>query len=99
MAFVSNSQDIFFLVLALCVLWLTVLSAWLLYHIISIARHLNQTAKNIKQKMQSLEGVMTLFKNKFTNSTTYITLIASAIAKLITMLTANRPTTKKNQRS
>ncbi len=94
----STSQDILLLIIAICVLWLTIVSAWLLYHLISVARYINQTVKNLKEKVQSAEGVMTFFKNKITTNTTYLTLIATAIAKLITIMSSQTKNSRKSKR-
>lgn len=53
MQLISNSQDILFLVLALCALWLTAFLAWFLYYAIMTFKQTYQVVHKLKEKITS----------------------------------------------
>lgn len=98
MAFISTSQDIFFLVLAFCVLWITVLLAWLLYYVISMVRDMHRTIARVKQTLQAVEETITMVKEKFNGSASYVTGLATTLAKLVASLASSKISSRKNKR-
>lgn len=97
MQFISNSQDILFIVLAFCVLWLTAFLAWLLYYAIMTIRQGYQVVKKIKEKIDAVDEVITLVKDKISTSASYVGLIVAGVKKIIDLLGKNREE-KKSRR-
>lgn len=97
MPFISNSQDIFFLVLAFCVLWITVLLAWLLYYVISMVRDVHRTIARVKQTLQAVEDTMSMLKEKFNGSASYITGLATTLAKVVGTVVSSKNSGRKSK--
>ena len=82
MDYVSSSQDIFFLVLAFCALWLTIFLTWVLYYVINAVRQVNLVVRQAKAKLDAVEEIFHLIKDKVTSSATYLNLLMSGIGKV-----------------
>ena len=89
MNFISSSQDIFFLVLAFCILWLTIFFAWLMYYAIGAVRQIYQTVSHLKKKLDLIDEVVNIIKEKFNSGASYLNFIVSGIGKLVTLLSNN----------
>ncbi len=50
-----TAKDIFYLVLSLCILWITSFTCWLLYYAIAMARDLRRLKKNVEEKFVAIE--------------------------------------------
>lgn len=97
MQFISNSQDILFLALAFCALWLTAFLIWLLWYVIMSAKQGYEVIKNIKNKIDLVEEVITLLKDKLTSSASYLSLIIGGVKKIADLLGENKESKKKKK--
>lgn len=95
MNLISNSQDILFLVLAFCVLWLTAFLAWFLYYGIMSVRQIYQAVKQIKTKIDAVDEIITMVREKISASTSYLTLIVAGVRKVIDLLGSGKSDKKK----
>jgi hypothetical protein len=82
MELVSNSRDILFLVLAFCILWVTIFLTWILYYVVNAVRQVNLVVKSAKAKLDAVEEIFSLIKEKITSSSTYLNLLMSGIGKV-----------------
>jgi len=60
----ETSQDLFYLVLAFCVLWLTVFLCWALYYMIRMLKQTNQFLEDVKQKIERVSSLFGFLKSK-----------------------------------
>ena len=98
MNFISTSQDIFFLVLAFCILWLTIFLAWMLYYAIGAAKQIYETINQLKRKLNAIDELVTLIKEKFNSGASYLTFIVSGLGKLVTLLSQKPKSSEKSKR-
>ncbi len=82
MDIINSSQDIFYLVLAFCVLWFTVLITWLMYYAINAVRNIYDAIQSVKRKIDAIDDVITLVKTKITSSFSYFGLAMSGLKKM-----------------
>lgn len=99
MNFISTSQDIFFLVLAFCILWLTIFFAWMMYYAIIASKQIYEMINQFKKKLNAIDELITMIKEKFSSGTSYLSFIVTGIGKLITLLSNKEKLGKKNKRS
>lgn len=85
MDLINSSQDIFYLVLAFCVLWFTVLITWLMYYAISAVRNVYDTIRSIKHKVDAVDEIIDLVKSKIGSSFSYFGLAMSGLKKAAEM--------------
>lgn len=60
----ETSKDLFYIVLAFCVLWLTVFLCWALYYFIRMLKQMSEVMKDIKDRIERVSNVMNFLKSK-----------------------------------
>ncbi len=86
MDFINSSQDIFFLVLAFCILWLTIFLAWIMYYGIQTVRSLYEMVSQVKRKIEAVDEIIHLVKSKISISASYVPLLISAVKKVVELI-------------
>ncbi|QQS60556.1 hypothetical protein IPN41_01070 [Candidatus Falkowbacteria bacterium] len=97
MNFISTSQDIFFLVLAFCILWLTIFFAWMMYYAIAASKQIYEMINQFKKKLNAIDDLITMIKEKFNSSASYLSFIVSGVGKLVTLLSKKETPNKKSK--
>lgn len=82
MDLINSSQDIFYLVLAFCVLWFTVLITWLMYYAINAVRNIYDAIQSVKRKIDAVDEVINLVKGKISSSFSYFGIAMSGLKKM-----------------
>lgn len=98
MNFISSSQDIFFLVLAFCILWLTIFLAWMMYYAIAAVKQIYEVINQLKKKLNTIDELVMFIKEKFSSSASYLSFIVSGLGKLVTLLSNKSSSPKKSKR-
>lgn len=98
MNFISSSQDIFFLVLAFCILWITIFLAWMMYYTIAAVKQIYEMIDQFKKKLNAVDELLVLIKEKFNSGASYLSFIVSGVGKLVTLLSNKETPTKKSKR-
>lgn len=98
MNFISSSQDIFFLVLAFCILWLTIFLAWMMYYAIAAIKQVYEMISQFKKKLNAIDELIIMIKEKFNSSASYLSFIVTGIGKLVTLLSNKETSSKKSKR-
>lgn len=80
---IETSKDLLFVVLAFCVLWLTVFLSWLLYYVIAIVRDAESLVKQMKHAVEKVDSLAHAVHEKMERSAASMTLIATAVKDLI----------------
>lgn len=65
---IETSQDLFYLVLAFCVLWLTIFLCWFIYYLIATIRRWYETIDRISNFFESLHHLIEKGKNTVEHS-------------------------------
>lgn len=97
MDIINSSQDIFFLVLSFCILWLTIFLAWIMYYGIQTVRQLYDMVSSLKRKLDAVDEIIRLVKSKISVSASYLTLLVSGVKKVVELLgdKEEKPSKKK----
>jgi hypothetical protein len=80
---ITTSQDLLFVVLAFCAIWLTVFLSWFLYYLIAILRDTEKVIHAIKCAVEKIDELAHVAQAKFERSAASVTLIAQALKELI----------------
>jgi len=101
----QTSQDIFFVVLSFCVLWLTIFLCWLLYYLIMILKKskatvdiVYSTASSIQEKIEHVGKVIDLVKDKLENTSSYFGLILDNVVRLVGLFERNKTEKKEKKK-
>jgi hypothetical protein len=65
----ETSQDLFYVVLAFCILWFTVFMCWALYYFIKMLKQTNELLEDIKHRITQASNVFTFLKSKMFTET------------------------------
>lgn len=79
----KNSLDLLYIIIAFCVLWLTIFTSWWLFYIIMIMRRAYQITNSIKKKLKILDDLTKSAKDRLENTALYINLAAEGISKIV----------------
>jgi hypothetical protein len=81
--FIETSKDLLYVVLAFCVLWLTVFLSWLLYYVIAIVRDAESLLHQVKGAVEKVDSLAHAVHEKMERSAASFSLIASAVKELV----------------
>lgn len=79
----ETSLDLLYIVIAFCILWLTIFTCWWLFYIVMIIRRVYQITKTIKEKLKLIDELTQNAKNKLEHASMYIDLAAQGIGKIV----------------
>lgn len=94
----ETSKDILYIILAFCVLWLTIFLSWLLFYTISILRNLRWFIKGAKENVASVLKNIDAIKEKVERSVSHLGFIAEAAKNLLSYLLENRIKKRKKKK-
>ncbi|NCO79898.1 hypothetical protein GW884_01275 [Candidatus Falkowbacteria bacterium] len=86
MGLISDSRDLLNIVLAFCILWLTIFIVWFIYYLAMIMRQLYQMTKEIRQRINRVDEVIKVLKDKIDHSASYLLLIGEGVKKLVEVI-------------
>ncbi len=76
----ETSKDFLFIILAFCILWITIFVSWILYYIIRIFKNTSNVISKVQETVEKLDEVIDRFKNKVEKSTSGL-MILGELAK------------------
>jgi hypothetical protein len=79
----SDSKDILFLTIAICVAAFTVFSCWGLFYIVGGLRNFFKIAQDIRDVFKKIEGTIDEIRSKIGQSASYVFLIGEALKKVM----------------
>ena len=94
----ETSQDLLYIVIAFCVLWLTVFLCWMIYYVAMLLKQAYDLTRSFKEKLEKVEGLIDLIKNKLEASSSHLTLVAEGVGQLVKYLTEQRSTKTKTSK-
>lgn len=86
MYLIESSNDVLYLVISFCVLWLTIFLAWLIYYLAMITRQVYQITKEMRERARKIDDIIKNFREKVEHSASYLVLISEGIKKLVEMV-------------
>ena len=80
---IETSKDILYIVLAFCVLWLTIFMSWLLYYFIGMARSMYRIVKGASDTIKKADDLIKTIKEKVEHSASYFVIAAEALKEVV----------------
>ncbi len=80
--FIETSKDLLFVVIAFCILWVTIFICWILYYLIRTTKRINDTVKSAKDKIDRVGEVIDLLKKKINEGASYVGAMVEGVIKL-----------------
>jgi len=79
----ETSKDLLYIILAFCILWFTAFVCWALYYIISVMRSVAKITDSAKKKMQMVDDILKLVKDKLDKGSNHMSILADSAIKLV----------------
>ncbi|KKR21310.1 MAG: hypothetical protein UT48_C0010G0058 [Parcubacteria group bacterium GW2011_GWE2_39_37] len=95
MYLIQDSRDLLNIVLAFCILWLTIFIAWFIYYVAMLMREAFKMTREMHERINKVDDLIVAFKDKIEHSTSYLLLIGEGVKKLVEMA---RSYSKKNSK-
>lgn len=89
---IASSKDLLFLVLAFCVLWVTIFLCWALYYLIAILRDAKWTVQETREKVEMIGRLIDTIQEKIHSSGTYFGLATRAMMQFVEHMQKRRGT-------
>jgi uncharacterized protein YoxC len=86
----ETSKDILFLVIAFCVLWLTVFLCWMLYYIMRILKNANQIVEEFRTRLQILTEAIDYLRGKVENIHSLLNVAGGGMASAVKNMMASK---------
>ena len=86
----STSQDLLYLVSALCLLWFTVFLCWVLYQAARTLRNANKIIENVSDKLELISGAIEFIRRKVDHVSGTMGTITSLVAGMLEKMVASK---------
>ena len=73
--FISTSQELFYFVAAICLVWVSGFLCWALFEIARLFRQGNEVVEDTREKVEALEDAVTGAVEKLTNVSSYLNVL------------------------
>lgn len=80
---VETSKDILYLVIAFCVLWVTVFLCWMFYYVTRILKNANQIVEEFRSRLQILTEAINYVRGKVENIHSLLNLAGGEVAGMV----------------
>jgi uncharacterized membrane-anchored protein YhcB (DUF1043 family) len=78
----ETSQDIWWLVFAFVTLWVGVFIGWSIFYLTMILRDMKKITGNVKQKLDTIDQILKIFKGKAEKGANYLPILLSGVGKV-----------------
>lgn len=75
--------DLLYIVLAFCILWISIGLFYLIWQVAAIVRNVNETMDVAREKITKIEFALTAIKNRFEQATSSTHLVIEGVKKLV----------------
>ncbi len=79
----TSTQQILYLVIAICIVWLTVFVCWLLYYAMRILRNANKIIEELRSRLDELTETIGYIRTKVEHISNLLTLAGSGVSGLV----------------
>ncbi|MCX6745689.1 MAG: hypothetical protein NTX00_01575 [Candidatus Parcubacteria bacterium] len=79
---INNSSDILYLVIAFCILWLTIFMSWAIYYLAMILREFKKIIADVRKKIELVESLIVALKEKLEHTSSHMKLLVDTVANV-----------------
>ncbi len=80
------TQDILYIVLMFCALWLTMFICWLIYQVVSVVRRANEVLEGVERKIDLVERSFNALKMKVETGMGVFATVAGGLKSVMEMM-------------
>lgn len=93
-----TSHDLLNIVVAFCVLWLTILVSWVLYYVALIIRDAYRMTGEVRQRFEAVDHFLKVVTEKLEHTTSYLGLMVETLGRLMAFFEARSDIKRKRSR-
>jgi hypothetical protein len=97
MYLIQDSKDLLYVVIAFCILWLTIFLAWFIYYLAMMMREFFKVVREMRERIKKVDETIDVLKKKIEHSASYLSLIGDGVKKLVEVVKEHSGTTKKQK--
>ncbi|MBI2037549.1 MAG: hypothetical protein HYT15_01260 [Candidatus Magasanikbacteria bacterium] len=86
----ENSKDILYLVIAFCVLWITVFLCWMFYYVTRILKNANQIAEEFRARLQILTETINYLRGKVESIHSLVSMASGGVAGVVKSMVSKK---------
>lgn len=94
----NTTQDIFWLIAGISLGFFTIFICWAIYYFIMMFRDAHKIVSSIKQKIELVDNVLKLIKEKLEHTSTHLTAISDNIFKIVNYFIDRQSNKKTNKK-
>ncbi len=79
----ETSTDVFWLVLSFVIFWIGIFVGLACYHLAMILKDAREVVKNIKRKIEMVDSILAMFKDKASNTMSYLPVLIKGATKIV----------------
>lgn len=87
---IESSKDILYLVIAFCVLWVTVFLCWMFYYVMRILKNANHIVEEFRTRLQILTEAIDYLRDKVENIHGLLSLASGGMAGAVKNMVKNK---------
>ena len=87
---IETSKDILYLVIAFCVLWITVFLCWMFYYVTRILKNANAIAEEFRSRLQILTEAIHYVRGKVENIHSLLSVAGGGVAGMVKNIVSNK---------
>lgn len=80
---IESTKDIFWLVLAFCILWFTLFVSLAVYYLAMILKEARRVAAAVRHKIELIDGLLQAIKDKMEKTSGHVAMLAEGVTHLI----------------
>ncbi len=87
---IESSKDILYLVIAFCVLWVTVFLCWMLYYVMKILKNASQIIEEFRSRLQVLTEAIDYLRGKVETIHGLLSVASGGVAGAVKSMVASK---------
>lgn len=80
---VESSKDILYLVIALCILWVTVFLCWVFYYVMRLLRNVSEIVEEFRLRLQALTDAINYIRDRVEHISDFMTVASSGVGGFV----------------
>lgn len=80
---VESSKDILYLVIALCILWVTVFLCWVFYYVMRLLRNVSEIVEEFRLRLQALTDAINYIRDRVEHISDFVTVASSGVGGFV----------------
>jgi hypothetical protein len=78
----TTSTDLLLVVIAFCILWLTVFICWSMYYVVMMLKNFSKMTISVREKLEIVDKILKLVHEKLEAGSNHMALITDTVIKM-----------------